>query len=55
MSDKTFGNGYDHKATIRFFSKWWKLLLWVFVIALIASLAISLLITPRCSPPTPTD
>ena len=47
MSDKTFGNGYDHKATIRFFSKWWKLLLWVFVIALAASLAVSLLITPR--------
>ena len=47
MSDKTFGNGYDHNATIHFFSKWWKLLLWVFIIALIASLAVSLLITPR--------
>ena len=47
MANLSFGNDYDHKATIRFFGKWWKLLLWVFVIALIASLAISLLITPR--------
>jgi uncharacterized protein involved in exopolysaccharide biosynthesis len=47
MANFSFGNDYDHKATIRFFSKWRKLLLCVFVIALVASLAVSLLITPR--------
>ena len=47
MTNKTFGNDYDHQATIRFFSKWWKLLVWVAAIALVASLVISLLITPR--------
>ena len=47
MANLSFGNDYDHNATIRFFSKWWKLLLWVFVIALVASLAVSLFITPR--------
>ena len=47
MSDNTFGNGYDHKATIHFFSKWWKLLLWVAIIALTVSIAVSLFITPR--------
>lgn len=47
MSDKSFGNNYDHNATLRFFGKWWKLLVWVFIIALAASLAVSLLITPR--------
>ena len=47
MADKTFGNDFDHNITIRFFRRWWKLLIWVFVIALAASVAISLLITPR--------
>ena len=47
MSDKSFGDGYDHNATLRFFGKWWKLLLWVFGIALVASVVVSLLITPR--------
>ena len=47
MSDKNFGNDYDHNATLRFFGKWWKLLLWVFVIALVGSVVVSLLITPR--------
>ena len=47
MSDKSFGNDYDHNATLRFFSKWWKLLVWVFAIALVASVVVSLLITPR--------
>ena len=47
MANFSFGNDYNHNATIQFFSKWWKLLLWVFIIALVASLAVSLLITPR--------
>ena len=47
MANKSFGNDYDHQATIRFFSKWWKLLVWVAAIALVASLVVSLLITPR--------
>lgn len=47
MTDKNFGNGYDHNATIRFFKKWWKLLTWVFVLAIAASVVVSLLITPR--------
>ena len=47
MTDKTFGNGYDHNATLRFFLKWKKLLIWVFSIALVASVVISFLITPK--------
>jgi uncharacterized protein involved in exopolysaccharide biosynthesis len=47
MADKTFGNDYDHKATIRFFRRWWKLLTGVFIVALIASVVVSMLITPR--------
>lgn len=47
MSEKTFGNGYDHNATRKFFARWKKLLIWVFVIALIASIVVSMLITPR--------
>ena len=47
MSDKSFGNDYDHNTTILFFKKWWKLLTWVFIIALAASIVVSLLITPR--------
>ena len=47
MANKSFGNDYDHQATIRFFGRWWKLLVWVAAIALVASLVVSLLITPR--------
>lgn len=47
MSDKSFGNDYDHNTTLLFFKKWWKLLMWVFIIALAASIVVSLLITPR--------
>lgn len=47
MADKSFGNDYDHNITIRFFRRWWKLLIWVFVIALAASVVVSMLITPR--------
>ena len=47
MSDKSFSNDYDHNTTILFFKKWWKLLMWVFIIALAASIVVSLLITPR--------
>ncbi len=44
--EKTFGNDYDHQATIRFFRRWWKVLLVVFVVAAIVSLGISLIIKP---------
>ncbi len=47
MANKSFGNDYDHQATIRFFGRWWKLLVWMAAIALVASLVVSLLITPR--------
>lgn len=47
MTEKSFGNNYDHNATLRFFRRWWKLLTVVGVVALVASLVISLLITPR--------
>lgn len=47
MTEKSFGNNYDHNATRRFFAKWRKLLIWVFCIALVASVIVSLLITPR--------
>ena len=47
MTEKTFGNAYDHNTTLRFFRRWWKLLTCVFVIALVGTLVISLLITPR--------
>ena len=47
MPKKSFGNDYDHNATLRFFKKWRKLLLWVFAIALVASIVVSMLITPR--------
>ena len=47
MADKSFGNDYDHNNTLRFFRRWWKLLVWVFVIALAGSTVVSLLITPR--------
>ena len=44
--EQTFGNNYDHQATIRFFRRWWKLLLVVFVVAAAVSLGVSLLIKP---------
>ena len=47
MADKSFGNDYDHNTTIRFLRRWWKLLTGVFIVALIASVVVSLLITPR--------
>lgn len=44
---RTFGNNYDHKATIRFFRKWWKVLVVVTLVAIAVSVVASLLITPR--------
>ena len=44
--EQTFGNNYDHQASIRFFRRWWKLLLIVFVVAAALSLGVSLLIKP---------
>lgn len=49
MTEKTFGNDYDHKATLRFFRRWWKLLTIVTAVALVGSLVISLIIKPRYS------
>ncbi|MCQ2297748.1 MAG: Wzz/FepE/Etk N-terminal domain-containing protein [Bacteroidales bacterium] len=45
--EQTFGNNYDLGNTSRFIRKWWKLITIVFIVAAIASLLISLLITPR--------
>ena len=44
--EQTFGNNYDHQASIRFFRRWWKVLLIVFVVAAALSLGVSLLIKP---------
>lgn len=44
--EQTFGNNFDHRATIRFFRRWWKVLVIVGVVAAVASLVISLLIKP---------
>lgn len=42
----TFGNNYDHQASTRFFRRWWKVLLIVFVAAAIVSLVVAMLIKP---------
>lgn len=47
MTEKSFGNGYNSNTTLQFFRRWWKLLVWVFAIALAGSIVVSLLITPR--------
>lgn len=47
MEQKDFGNNFDFKATSRFFSKYWKVLAIVFVVAFAVSLVASLLVTPR--------
>ena len=44
--ENTFGNNYDHQATARFFGRWWKVLLIVFIVAAAVSLVVSLLIKP---------
>lgn len=44
---QTFGNDFDHKASIRFFCRWWKVLTVVCVVAVIVSVVVSLLVTPR--------
>ncbi len=41
-----FGNNYDHQATERFFRRWWKTLLIVFVAAAAVSLLVAFLIKP---------
>lgn len=43
----TFGNNYDHNATLNFLRRWWKTLVIVTVVAAAISLVVSLLITPR--------
>ena len=44
--EQTFGNTYDHQSTVRFFRRWWKSLVAVFVVAAIASLVVAMLIKP---------
>ena len=44
--EQTFGNNYDHNATLRFFRRWWKVLTVVAVVAAVASLIVALLIKP---------
>ncbi len=44
--EQTFGNNYDHQATARFFGRWWKVLVIVFIVAAAVSLVVSLLIKP---------
>ena len=44
--EQSFGNSYDHRASLRFFSRWWKVLVIVGVVAAVASLVVSLLIKP---------
>ena len=46
LMEQTFGNDYDHQATIRFFRRWWKLLVAVFFGAAIVSLVVAMLIKP---------
>lgn len=42
-----FSNDFDHRATLRFFQRWKKWLLIVFLLALIGSIVASLMIHPR--------
>ena len=44
--EQTFGNNYDHRATARFFGRWWRVLVIVAAVAAVASLMVSLLIKP---------
>ncbi len=44
--EQTFGNNYDHGATLRFFRRWWKMLAIVAVVAAIVSLVVALMIKP---------
>ena len=44
--EQGFGNNYDHRATERFFARWWKVLVIVAVAAAVVSLVVSLLIKP---------
>ena len=44
--DQNFGNAYDHQATVRFFRRWWKLLVAVFIAASVVSLIVAMLIKP---------
>ena len=44
--EQTFGNNYDHQATLRFFRRWWKVLVIVGVAAAIVSLVVAMLIKP---------
>ncbi len=43
---KGFGNNYDHEATRRFFRRWWKVLVTVFIVGAVASAIAAWLIKP---------
>lgn len=45
-TEPTFGNSYDHRATLNFFRRWWKLLVVVGVVAGVVSLVVAMLIKP---------
>ena len=44
--EQTFGNNYDHTATLHFFRRWWKVLTIVAVVAAAVSLLVAMLIKP---------
>ena len=46
-SQTPFGDGYNGRASLQFFRRWWKVLTLVFVLGAAASLVASLLVTPR--------
>ena len=45
-NSKGFGNSYDHEATRRFFGRWWKVLLIVFVVGAAGSAVAAWCIKP---------
>lgn len=47
MKEQDFGNNYDFSQSIAFFKRWRHVLIWTFVAALVASVVISFLVTPR--------
>ena len=44
--EQSFGNNYDHRATARFFRRWWKVLAIVAVAAAAVSLLVAMLVKP---------
>lgn len=44
--EQNIGNAFDHRDTLHFFRRWWRLLAIVFVVAAIVSAAVAWLIKP---------